>query len=446
MKNILLLIITIILTLSNLKGQEEIRPYRQFATQKVHQRLLKENPNLSREFLKMERRVSKNNTIENHLNAAPIPLFFHVIYREEEQRISYEQIISQIQVLNEDFAFSLQPDVVDIQSPYDYRNDGETKQYQINLSKDLRPLLDIKFCLAGDKSINQQGINYIPTTVKEWDIDDAIKDTQKGGANAVHPNKYINVWIGRLGNNISGYAQMPGGPTQTDGIVIDYRFFGRIGTAKEPFDLGKTGTHLMGNFLGLMDLWNETNPCADDYVTDTPIHNAPNSACPQYMHISTCPNEEIEMVMNNMDNTFDICMRMFTVGQMKRIYKMLAPGGPRHSILNSETNCDNLFLDNIEPSLSKLKAKEDTYLPIVQISPNPAYHKVNIEITNAQAGSGKIYVYSTLGNLVHVQEINLKGKSLKISIPTQKWQSGIYVFHIALAKFKIAKQVSVLHK
>jgi hypothetical protein len=35
--------------------------------------------------------------------------------------------------------------------------------------------------------------------------------------------------------------------------------------------------HLVANYLGIYELWNEVTPClADDFVDETPNHNAPN--------------------------------------------------------------------------------------------------------------------------------------------------------------------------
>src|SRR3712207_7728466 len=43
-----------------------------------------------------------------------------------------------------------------------------------------------------------------------------------------------------------GYAQFPGGPAATDGVVILHSAFGTTGTATPPFHLGRTTTHEVG--------------------------------------------------------------------------------------------------------------------------------------------------------------------------------------------------------
>ena len=53
------------------------------------------------------------------------------------------------------------------------------------------------------------------------------------------------------GGGPSGYAQFPGGPSATDGVVINFQAFGTKGTAKSPFNLGRTATHEVGHYLNL---------------------------------------------------------------------------------------------------------------------------------------------------------------------------------------------------
>jgi hypothetical protein len=54
------------------------------------------------------------------------------------------------------------------------------------------------------------------------------------------------MWSCDISGGILGYAQFPGGADATDGVVMDYQYFGTIGTATAPFDLGRTATHEVG--------------------------------------------------------------------------------------------------------------------------------------------------------------------------------------------------------
>jgi hypothetical protein len=129
-----------------------------------------------------------------------------------------------------------------------------------------------------------------------------------------------------------GYAQFPGGPPETDGVVVDYLSFGTMGTAKEPFHLGRTATHEIGHWLNLYHIWGDDGMgCAgDDLVDDTPNQAGPNQGMPGFPHV-TCDNgPNGDMFVNYMDYTDDAGMIMFTEGQCLRMQSTL--DGPRATI------------------------------------------------------------------------------------------------------------------
>ena len=85
------------------------------------------------------------------------------------------------------------------------------------------------------------------------------------------PTSYLNIWVCNLGDGLLGYAQFPGGPAKTDGVVILYTAFGTKGAAKAPFNKGRTATHEVGHFLNLRHIWGDRNDCTgNDLVADTP--------------------------------------------------------------------------------------------------------------------------------------------------------------------------------
>ena len=45
-----------------------------------------------------------------------------------------------------------------------------------------------------------------------------------------------------LSDGLLGYAQFPGGPANSDGVVIRHSAFGTTGTVEPPFTLGRTAT------------------------------------------------------------------------------------------------------------------------------------------------------------------------------------------------------------
>src|SRR5690606_5714153 len=90
-----------------------------------------------------------------------------------------------------------------------------------------------------------------------------------------------------------GYAQFPellSTKPATDGVVVNYISFGR-GTAfnlSSRFNLGRTATHEVGHWLGLLHIWgddsNNSNKCSgSDLVANTPnqaIETVGNPAFP----------------------------------------------------------------------------------------------------------------------------------------------------------------------
>jgi len=118
---------------------------------------------------------------------------------------------------------------------------------------------EIEFCLATvDPNGNAtDGIIRQSTTRNGFGTNDAVKFASSGGSNAWPAGQYMNMWVCNIGGGILGYAQFPGGSASTDGIVVDYRYFGTNGTAQAPFDLGRTATHEVGHYLNLRHIWGD---------------------------------------------------------------------------------------------------------------------------------------------------------------------------------------------
>ena len=151
-----------------------------------------------------------------------------------------------------------------------------------------------------------------------------VKFAASGGAEAWPADRYLNIWVCHL-NDLLGYAQFPGGPPQTDGVVIDYRAFGTVGTATAPFNLGRTATHEVGHWLNLFHIWGDDGGgCGGtDQVDDTPNQGGPNTGSPSFPHI-TCGNAPNgDMFINFMDYVDDRTMVMFTIGQVERMHAAL---------------------------------------------------------------------------------------------------------------------------
>jgi hypothetical protein len=241
--------------------------------------------------------------------AITIPVVVNVVYRTAAENVSDAQIQSQIDVLNKDFNATNS----DFNSyiPTEYAN--------------LKANVGITFRLAA--------VYRKQTTKVSFRTNDDVKKTSKGGLNPTDPTTKLNIWVCTLSNSILGYAQFPGGPAATDGVVILNKGFGTTGTAAYPFNLGRTATHEVGHWMNLRHIWGDAT-CGNDQVADTPPHNTANYGCPAQGHLSTCTGTPKEMWMNYMDYTDDRCMYMFSNDQSTRMLATFAANGSRVSYNN----------------------------------------------------------------------------------------------------------------
>jgi hypothetical protein len=238
-----------------------------------------------------------------------LPLVVHVVHRGDDTNISDAQIKSQLDVLNADFR-ARNTDISKVPAPFKARI-GDAK---------------LEFVLASSDPNGRPttGIVRTRTTVDGFLADDQIKTAKRGGSDAWPTSRYVNIWVGTLKNGILGYAQFPGGPAETDGIVIHHQAFGTTGTAVSPFNKGRTTTSQIGRYLNLRHIWGDTPTCAgDDFVADTPVQAGPNFGTPTFPHVSCKGEPNGDMFMNFADYVDDEAMVMFTQGQVARMRETL---------------------------------------------------------------------------------------------------------------------------
>ena len=283
-------------------------------------RLLQKDPKMAKRMGVIEKQTQsfvhsmKQNPSQRSQMMVTIPVVFHILYNTDAENISDAQVLSQLQILNDDFRRlnanqdNVWPQAADTQ---------------------------IEFCLATqDPQGNPtDGILRVPTNVGTFGTNDAMKFTSQGGSDAWPASDYMNFWVCDLGSGLLGYAQFPGGPASTDGIVCNYTATGNTGTAQAPFDLGRTATHEVGHYLNLRHIWGDGGCGVDDFVADTPEDDGPNYGCA--LGSGSCEAGTSAMVQNYMDYSDDLCMNLFTQGQSDRMNALFAPGGARASLVNS---------------------------------------------------------------------------------------------------------------
>jgi Pregnancy-associated plasma protein-A len=284
--------------------------HRQCGVQQVNERLTEQDPKLREKQLRIEhecqRAIEKGEAQRVWRKLITLPVVVHVVYKTDDENIPDDQVSSQIDVLNQDYR-GTNPDREKIPEPW------------TSLAADP----NIQFELAD--------ITRTETERDSFGTGDTVKRRADGGVDPWPTTKYLNFWICNLGEGLLGYAQFPGGPAKTDGVVILYTAFGTTGAASAPFNLGRTATHEVGHWLNLRHIWGDRTDCSgSDQVSDTPKAQMPNYGKPDWPHISCNNGPNGDMFMNYMDYVDDAAMFMFTQGQAARMNATLA--GPRKKL------------------------------------------------------------------------------------------------------------------
>jgi hypothetical protein len=313
-----------------------------------------------------------------------IEVVVHVVWNEMEEMISEEQVLSQIEVLNEDFRALNNPFAIVTYQPFQH----------------LVADMELEFRLATvDPSGNPtNGINYVQTDIE--DIASKYSAGQRrichddlGGADAWCYHNYLNIWVGAFGGGVLGEASFPGQEVaypEEDGIRISYKAFGRTSNLEEPYHLGRTLTHEMGHFFNLFHPWGQSDAeppnldCSDDDgIADTPkqAFNYRNT-CFQFLQQS-CGTPD--MHFNFMNYTDDACMAMFTLGQEEVVFATLI--NARSGLLNG-SSC-NVGVDEALGSHD------------ISFFPNPVANFLKIDIKDRVGGEFFYWISDSFGKIVH---------------------------------------------
>lgn len=293
-------------------------------------------PEVFEKWLNQRKQTLQQQNRFNRTQAEPyqIPVVVHIIHNGEPvgigTNISDEQILSQINVLNNDFK-RLNADA------------NQTPSAFLSVAGSM----DIQFVLA------RQDPDGAPTSgivrKKGSKTSYVESDDVQLKAQSYWPSEdYFNIWVCNL-SSLLGYAQFPvsdlegleeyqGEIAATDGVVISYDAFGSIDDGNfnllSGFNKGRTLTHETGHFFGLRHIWGDNSSCTSttDYVDDTPKQNDDTNGCPSHPQTSCSTTK---MFQNFMDYTHDPCMNIFTQGQMARMRIVIENSIRRASLLNS---------------------------------------------------------------------------------------------------------------
>jgi hypothetical protein len=401
----LLLAFGLFFTVHAVNAQQLIRCY----TEEIKAKLIALHPQLQQQLDDAKNSILHHETQQTAAsvrNIITIPVVVHIVHDGDaigvSENISDAQVQSQINALN-----------------IDYRKMNSDTANTPSVFKPYAADIEIEFCLAmrdpsgnptngilrhnfGQASYSDQDMydNIMPQTI--WDRSD-----------------YLNIYVARLGGSTSdllGYAAVPGYPAGTDAVVIGFRYFGTIGNLQSPYNKGRTVTHEIGHWLGLIHTWGSFGGCFDDdNISDTPESDQPYYGCPVYPKTS-CGSED--MFMNFMDYTNDACMNIFTNGQKTRMRSVL--NTVRYSIQLSE-GCMPVPVDELDIMLADIvypyfNACENPLTPVIEVRNNGSQTISSFNV-NYQVNGGSLQQFQWTGNLPFTQ-------STFVTLPSINFNSG----------------------
>lgn len=366
------------------------------------ERLSDKNPDYDIEIEEYARQIA--NMSENTSRTADIltvPVVVHIIHSGQTegsgQNISDNRVRSQIEALNRDYR-KMNSDVNQV--PGEFASLAADTEIEFKLV-DKDPQGQFTKGIVRHQYNNINNIDYIEDVIKPF--------------NKWNPDKYLNIWVLKIPQQgVIGYSYLPSASmvgSNIDGVVIDYEKFGQISNTNN----GRTCTHEVGHYLGLMHPWgnDSSNPncTSDDNINDTPKSDGPYFGCPSHPKFS-CTSSD--MFMNYMDYVDDHCMHMFTNGQKNVLRSILL--NQRSSLLDNGTITSNeevSFLTNT-----------------INCYPNPAINGLTIDVehTNTQKYTN-IKLLNAVGQVLSIWDFNNQ-KSISTFIDVSNFSNGIYFIQV----------------
>ncbi len=371
-----------------------------------HQQLTEQYSEYLRSFDSLNIVISNQDNYNKSFDEIVVPVVVHIVFKNQAENLPLTRILSQIDVLNEDFN---RENSNFINTPIEFQNIGGNAK--------------IRFCLTNiDPNGNfTTGITFTQTSVPQFSRElDNIKFTNQGGRDAWDTRRYLNIWVGDIGTSVLGYAPLVGNlPPERDGVVINFRAFGRFFSLTNPFNQGRTCTHEIGHFFNLIHTWGNVGGCFnDDWVGDTPTQYTFYEGCPQAPQNSCGSNDAF---MNFMDYPHDACLTFFTQGQVQRMRNTIATS--RQNLVNWYT-CPLTSLEETQSNSSK-----------ILIYPNPTTDFLHINWIDETPS--EIQIFDTFGRMIFQEKIYHMGDVYTLNI--SHLPNGSYIINVVSKETKYSK-------
>lgn len=393
---------------------------------------------------KVEERKASRAPLVNYT----IPVIIHVIHAGEAvgtfPNLGNAQLVSQIKVLNDDFAGK-------------GLNVGQVPA----VWKDLVANTGVSFCLAvkdpKGNVLAEPGIDRV--LFSSVGITDPKKvanstnnatfldyvDTKMKPATIWDPSKYLNIWVSDrpvggtglgvanapAGTGLSGLSNVAVGTATTDGLWCWGQCFGTTGTLASGYDKGRVSSHEIGHYLGLRHTWADAN-CGNDYCNDTPPTRQANFNCPSSpTNKGTCTGNSTngEMTMNIMDYTNDPCKYMFTKDQAARIQTAMANGTYRKA-LGTHGLCS-----------STVSVGENNSNYELVLAPNPTSGSVELNFRGAESGEVVMEINNVLGQTIARERVSNSTGIIQHTFDLGNQQAGVYVVTVTVGTNMVVRKL-----
>ncbi len=358
---------------------------------------------------------------DNQRSIVTIPVVFHLLYNDTSQYLDDAVIQSQLDVINEDYR----------------RMNADSGQTPLAF-RAVAADCEIEFCLAKRTPDNQvtNGIIRKYTNVTAFSNYDNTKFSNQGGDDAWDATRYLNIWVAAFTNqSFLGLGTFPGVDPEYDGVIINYKACGRIGShLLTHYNKGRSLTHEIGHWLNLKHVWGDDggNCGLDDDISDTPLQASENYGCPNYPKTDICTASFPGiMFMNYLDYTDDECMNIFTQGQKAKMFATLNVA--RSGILSSN-GCIPVGIE------------ENDFKKYFSVIPNPVTERLSVvksKNTDSAVEINGIEIMNVTGVRISEYSLQTREQQLFRDIDVSNLTPGIYFLRVitghGVAVFKIVK-------
>lgn len=351
---------------------------------------------------------------------------FHIVYTNATENIADSNILSQLEVLNEDFR-RLNADTANTRQVFKpFAADAGIEFYLADTDPDGNPTTGIT------RTQGTPGfLGFDPFT-------DNVKSAVTGGKDPWPTDRYLNIWVCNLfGGIVLGYAFPPdnapnwpansGTDSTKQGVVLHYAAAGRIypNPIDASVDMGRSLVHELGHYFGLRHIWGDGDCTEDDGISDTPDADAAQQqTCDTTSN--TCvetPFDYPDMIENYMDYSDDRCLNMFTHEQVGVIRAML------------QTSRSGIATPVIETGIKHELNNFET----VTVSPSPSTGTIQLKVKLAVGNEYSFEITNLLGEKI-LQQANIPAMQQNQTIQLDTQPSGIYFVRISSAGQSVVRK------